>query len=115
MPTHQSLPEPWLRGPVPDVPPLLQPVAHALLHALEDVRAAVAALDAAALWRSPGNGAPSAGWHVRHAGQSLDRLCTYARGEALDDVQRAALAGEATPGHDDAATLLDAWEAHVAR
>ena len=28
-----TLPEFWLRGPVPGVPPLVQPVAHALLQA----------------------------------------------------------------------------------
>ena len=32
-----SLPEVWLRGPLPAVPPLLQPVAHALLQAREEL------------------------------------------------------------------------------
>lgn len=75
-------PEVWLRGPVPGVPPLLQPVAHALLQAVEDVRRAVDPLLATHLWARPG-GAPSVGFHVRHASGSLDRLFTYARGEAL--------------------------------
>jgi hypothetical protein len=34
-------PEVWMRGPVPDIPPLLQPAAHALLQCLEEVRAVV--------------------------------------------------------------------------
>ncbi len=109
-----TAPEPWLRGPVPGVAPLLQPAAHALQQALEDVRAAVGSLDAAALWASPGNGAASAGWHVLHAGGALDRLLTYARGEALGDPQRAALAAEAGPEPVDAATLLAGFEARVA-
>ena len=109
-----TAPEPWLRGPVPDVPPLLQPAAHALLQAREDVRATVGALDADALWRSPGNDAASVGWHVRHAGGSLDRLCTYARGAALDDAQRAALASESAPVRVDGATLLTTFEARIA-
>jgi hypothetical protein len=59
-------PEPWLRGPVPGVPPLLQPVAHALLQAVEDVRRVVTPLGRDALWARPG-GAASVGFHVRHA------------------------------------------------
>ncbi len=110
-----SAPEPWLRGPVPGVPPLLQPAAHALLQAREDVHATLAALDAAALWASPGNGAPSVGWHVRHAAGSLDRLTTYARGAALADAQRAALAAESSAGTADGATLLAAFDAQVER
>ena len=62
-----TAPEPWLRGPVAGVPAPLQPVAHALLQAREDVRRVVAPLDAAALLASPGGGAPSAAFHVRHA------------------------------------------------
>ena len=110
-----TTPEPWLRGPVPDVPPLLQPAAHALLQAREDVRAALTAIGPAALWTSPGHGAPSVGWHVRHAAGSLDRLHTYARGAQLDEAQRAALATEPTAGSGDAATLLAAFEAQVER
>jgi hypothetical protein len=90
-------PEVWLRGPVPGVPLLLQPVAHALLQAVEDVRRTVDPLPAPQLWAKPG-GAPSVGFHVRHASGSLDRLFTYARGEALSTEQRAFLAGESEPG-----------------
>ena len=50
-------PEPWLRGPVPGVPPLLQPVAHALLQAREDIRRVVTPLDSRALWARPGHSA----------------------------------------------------------
>jgi len=32
-----KLPEVWLRGPLPAVPALLQPVAHALLQAREEI------------------------------------------------------------------------------
>lgn len=90
-------PEHWLRGPVPDVPPLLQPVAHALLQAREDVGRAAAGLSAAELWTAPG-GAASAGFHLKHLAGSLDRLLTYARGEGLSAGQRAQLAAEREPG-----------------
>ncbi|HKH47951.1 MAG TPA: DinB family protein, partial [Thermoanaerobaculia bacterium] len=89
-----DLPEVWLRGPLPDIPPLLQPVAHALLQAVEDVRRTVDPLAADHLWARPG-GAPPVGFHVRHATGSLDRLLTYARGEGLSPEQRSFLESEA--------------------
>jgi len=91
-----SQPEPWLRGPIPGIPPLLMPVAHALVMAREDVEAALSALSADELWARPA-GAASAGFHAMHLAGSLDRLFTYARGEQLSDEQRAALAREKAP------------------
>jgi hypothetical protein len=109
-------PEVWLRGPVPDLSPFLQPVAHALLQAVEDVRRAVDPLSAAHLWARPG-GAPSVGFHVRHASGSLDRLFTYARGEALSKEQLAFLTSEAEPGFPplEAAVLVLDFERQVDR
>ena len=91
-------PEVWLRGPVEGIATPLQPVAHALLAAAEDVERFTAGLDAGRLWSSPGEAAP-VGFHLRHMAGSLDRLMTYARGESLSDAQREALANEkaATP------------------
>jgi len=86
-------PEVWLRGALPDVPALLQPVAHSLLQSREELHATLAALSPADVWVTPG-GAASVGFHARHAAGSLDRLFTYARGEQLSVAQRAALAGE---------------------
>ena len=88
-------PEPWLRGPVPGIPALLQPAAHAFLLALEDVESAVSGLTVDQLWLEPG-GAASPGFHLVHLAGSTDRLLTYARGEALSAPQRAALAAERT-------------------
>jgi hypothetical protein len=108
-------PEPWLRGPVPGIAPLLQPVAHALLQAVEDVRRVVTPLDRDALWSRPG-GAASVGFHVRHATGAMDRLFTYARGEMLSGAQRAALVRETAPEEQGSATageLVAAFEAQV--
>lgn len=85
--------EPWLRGPVEGVPPLLQPVAHALLMAREDAETACASLTAEQLWRRPGNIA-SVGFHLAHLSGSTERLLTYARGEQLSRPQLEALARE---------------------
>ncbi len=101
--------EVWLRGPVYGIPPLLMPVAHALLQAKEDVARAAEGLSDDALWTRPG-GAASAGFHLFHMAQSLDRLMTYARGETLTDSQRVALAleksGEIDAGADDLIELV---------
>jgi uncharacterized damage-inducible protein DinB len=111
-----SLPEVWLRGPVAGVAPLLQPVAHALLQAVEDVHRAVDPLSLAHLWARPG-GIASVGFHVRHAAGSLDRLFTYARGGALSQEQRDFLAGESEAGSppEEVASLVQAFERQVDR
>lgn len=93
-----SEPEFWMRGvQVDGISPALQPVAHALLQAMEDAEAAASTLPPNVLWARPG-GAASAGFHLRHLAGSLDRLTTYARGESLTEAQLAALRAEAEPG-----------------
>jgi hypothetical protein len=114
--TSPDLPEVWMRGPVPEIPPLLQPVAHSLLQSVEEVRRVVGPLSPDHLWARPG-GAASVGFHVRHAAGSLDRLFTYARGEGLSAEQRAFLAAEAEPGSPppEAAELVLDFERRVDR
>ncbi len=89
--------EPWLRGEILDLPPVVLPAAHALIQAAEDIPAAVGGLSAEQTWMTPG-GAASIGFHLRHVTGSIDRLRTYAGGEALSDVQLAALAREGMAG-----------------
>lgn len=91
-----SQPEAWLRGPVKGVADELQPVAHALVQADEDLVRLLERVPAAQVWATPGGAAP-AGFHVRHLAGSLDRLLTYARGEPLADHQLAALRTERLP------------------
>jgi uncharacterized damage-inducible protein DinB len=109
-------PEVWLRGPVPGVPPLLQPVAHSLLQCREELSARLDRLAPDQIWARPG-GAASIGFHARHAAASLDRLFTYARGNALSAGQLAALAEEADPdlSPNAGATLIAAFDAAVER
>jgi uncharacterized damage-inducible protein DinB len=90
---NQSLPEFWLRGPVPGVPPLLQPVAHALLQAGSEVAALMQDFDDALLLKKPA-GVASAGFHLQHLTGVLDRLFTYAKGDALTGLQLQQLAAE---------------------
>ena len=104
--------EAWQSGPVEGVAPLLQPVAHALLNAAEQLHPAVEALTAEQLVARPANVA-SIDFHVRHAIGSLDRLFTYARGEALSDLQREYLAAEKTSSASTARELLQQFDAAV--
>ena len=57
--------EVWLRGPVSGVPSLLQPVAHALLQAREELNAAMHDFPPALLNERPA-GVASVGFHLQH-------------------------------------------------
>lgn len=106
-----KVPEVWLRGPLPDVPPLLQPVAHALLQAREEVTALMDGFPDALLWERPvgRNNGPvaSVGFHLQHLTGVLDRLFTYARTESLSANQLAALDGEGKPDPQSQLTTLE--------
>ncbi len=95
MPAPQLL-EVWLRGPLPGVPPLLQPVAHALLQAREELNAALADFPAELLNERPG-GVASVGFHLQHLAGVLNRLLTYARAEPLTASQFADFDAEIPP------------------
>ena len=79
-------------------------MAARLLQCRLEVRATVPMLTVATVWATPA-GAASAGYHVRHAIGSLDRLLTYARGEQLSSAQQRALAAEKHA--DDRDDILD--------
>jgi uncharacterized damage-inducible protein DinB len=87
-----DLPEVWLRGPIDGIPAALQPVAHSLIQAREEVEREAPGLSQDVLWKQAG--AATVGFHLVHMAGALDRLFTYARGEALTDEQRAAAKAE---------------------
>ena len=86
-------PEVWLRGPIDGIHALLQPVAHSVLQMREEVTALGSSLPEHILWTKPA-GVASAGFHLKHIAGVLDRLSTYAQGNALNDEQRAHLRAE---------------------
>ena len=107
--------EVWLRGAIDGIDPMLMPVAHALIQAREDVEQLAAQTAAQHVWERPG-GAASVGFHVRPLGGALDRLFTYARGEALTDTQKAELRAESQPHPEiDATALIATLDAAIAR
>lgn len=105
--------EVWLRGPLPEVPPLLQPVAHALLQAREELQTALADFPTNLLWQRPA-GVASVGFHLRHLTGVLDRLLAYARNEALSAEQLRYLRAEGEAAADTTAVaLVQAFSAQV--
>jgi hypothetical protein len=106
-------PEVWLRGPLPGIPSLLQPVAHALLQAREEVKVLMEGFPEHLLWERPAAVA-SPGFHLQHLTGVLDRLFTYAKGQSLDHHQLTALASEGSPGADtDLKGLLERFSHQV--
>lgn len=88
-----KLPEVWQRGPLEGVPALLQPVAHALLQAQEEVHAMLQEFPESKLWEQPA-GVASPAFHLQHIPGVLDRLFTYAAGNMLAEEQLAYLSKE---------------------
>ncbi len=93
----EPLPEPWLRGPIPGVSPLLAPVLHAFQQVREDLARHTEGLTPEQIWARP-HGLGSLGFHLRHMAGSVDRLITYAQGQSLTAEQLAALAAEHDAG-----------------
>ena len=102
--SKQKLPEVWLRGPVENIPSLLQPVAHALLQAKEEVNELMKDFPEELLWIKP-SVAASAGFHLQHLAGVLDRLFTYANGNALSNEQLVALKAESDPEQTNATAI----------
>lgn len=78
--------EVWQRGPSPEFITVLQPIAHALLQAREEINEYMQQFPVELLWLRPANMA-SVGFHLQHLSGVLDRVFTYARAEKLTDFQ----------------------------
>ncbi|MBV9963430.1 MAG: DinB family protein [Parafilimonas sp.] len=76
----------WLKGPIHYVPDLLQPVAHALLQAKEEINEMMKNFEESLLWRRPASVA-SVAFHLQHIAGVQDRLLTYAKEKMLNDEQ----------------------------
>jgi DinB superfamily len=80
-----SSPEPWLRGPLEGVHPLVMPVFFSFAQVREDLKTHLDGLSEAKVWRQFGKA--SIGFHLKHLAGSVDRLTTYLRGEPLSSEQ----------------------------
>jgi uncharacterized damage-inducible protein DinB len=102
-----ALPEPWMRGPIEGVHPLLAPVLYSFQMAREDLEKYTAGLPSARIWATP-HGLASVGFHILHIAGSTNRLTTYLQGRELAPVQLDAMAAEKSPGEPSRDQLLDA-------
>jgi hypothetical protein len=85
-----SLSEPWLRGPLPDLDPVIGHLIRSCQHIREDIRNMNAPVP----------------FHLKHLAGSTQRLCTYLEGASLNPEQLAAISEEAF-GDETLPELLD--------
>jgi len=102
--------EPWLRGPLAEVNPLVGPTLHAYTQAREDLAHWTDGLSDAGIWLRPHGLAPI-GFQLRHIAGSVDRLTTYLRTEQLTPRQLEALRNEMNPGPPRTVLLAQVNEA----
>lgn len=95
--SERTLPEPWLRGTLAELPSVHRAVLHALELAGEDLQLWCAQLTDEQLNQRPAQIA-SVAFHLRHISRSLDRLLTYVEGAVLSEQQMATLTSEMNPG-----------------
>ncbi|QXV67490.1 DinB family protein [Mucilaginibacter sp. 21P] len=110
----RNLPEVWLRGPLDNIPALLQPVAHALLQAKEEIGILMKDFPDKLLWQKVA-GMASPGFHLQHLTGVINRLFTYAQAEQLSEMQLEYLSNEENPTNKvyTSAELADAFYRQV--
>ncbi|HEX5150420.1 MAG TPA: DinB family protein [Parafilimonas sp.] len=113
--SSSQLPEFWLSGPVPSIPTLLQPVAHALLQAKAEIHELFKDFDETLLWERPA-GLASPGFHLQHIVGVQDRLFSYVKGDMLSEQQLQYLKAEGVENRTfNVAGLLENLDAQTER
>jgi uncharacterized damage-inducible protein DinB len=91
----------------------LQPVAHALLEAREEIHEMMHDFPEEWLWERP-SGVASVGFHLQHFTGVLDRLFTYAKGQQLSAQQLEYLKAEGIANENIKVTsLLTALDSQI--
>ena len=90
-------PEPWLRGPIPGISPLVANLFYSFVQAREELATAIEGLRIDEIWAQP-YGLAALGFHVRHMGGATERLGSYLKGEGLTPAQLVDLKAEGEPG-----------------
>ena len=98
-------PEHWLRGPVENIILPLQPVAHALLQAQDEINEMMIAFPPELLWENVA-GKASVGFHLQHIAGVQDRLFTYAENNPLSDQQLTELKLEGKRNEETSPAIL---------
>src|SRR5262245_5486732 len=79
-------PEPWLRGDIEGVDPLLAPALHSFQQVREDLALHTKGLSTEQVWACPHGLAPL-GFQLKHIAGSVDRLTTCLEGKPLSEAQ----------------------------
>jgi uncharacterized damage-inducible protein DinB len=108
--TEMTIPEPWLRGTLTEIPPVQRAVLHALELAQEDLERWCGSLTDEEVNARPGSVAPVA-FHIRHIARSLDRLLTYAEGKSVTPEQLESAGSELEPRASREALFRELHEA----
>ena len=103
--------EAWLRGPVDGVPSLLQPVAHALIQANDEIHTIMSDFPQTRLWEKPAEVA-SVAFHLQHIPGVLDRLFSYSKGLPISNTQLKYLSEE---GLEDASIKKETLLANLSQ
>jgi hypothetical protein len=98
--------EPWLRGPLAGVPPVLAPTLYSFAQTREDLAHWTDGLTDAEIWSRPHGLAP-VGFHLRHIAGSVERLTAYMRGEQLTVKQLEAITHEIDPEAGPSRSLIE--------
>jgi uncharacterized damage-inducible protein DinB len=106
-------PEPWLRGPIEGVHPLVAPLFFSFAQVREDLAKHTEGLTPDEVWQPAGPN-PSLGFQLRHIAGSVDRLATYLVSGDLSKEQLDALRAEAIPG-EPLSNLLEAVDLALSR
>ena len=106
-----ELPEPWLRGPMEGVHPLIMPVFFSFAQVREDLKRHTAGLTDEQVWATIGT--TSLGFHLQHLAGSVHRLSTYLAGQPISDEQLQRLRDEGKV-HQPLSELLDGIDSTLA-
>ena len=91
-------PEPWLRGSLPGIHPLVMPLFFTFTQVKEDLAKHTRDITPEQLWRQVAGA--SLGFHLKHLAGSVDRLTTYLIGAQLTASQLEYLRQESASGDD---------------
>ena len=107
--SSDSVPEPWLRGAIKGVHPVMGAVLHAYQQAREDLAHWTESLSDEQMWARP-HGLVPVSFQLRHIAGSVDRLTTYLKGGQLTSAQMDILQHEndAVPRREELLGQVDA-------
>ena len=91
-----NIPEPWLRGPLAGVHPLVMPVFFSFAQVREDLRRFTQNISDDQVWHEIAG--MTLGFQLAHLAGSVDRLATYLAGQQLSEEQLQFLGNEPDKG-----------------